>query len=120
MASPARLDLVHKAVCSGVFGHIQWKNSAARLMRDDPRMTGLTPEGIRHLLRQFVQGGNALTVREETRTEYLEEDSDNPYWYRALFPVPGLAHGLFVEVKLVEDDEKEPWVEIVSVHPHLS
>src|SRR5258707_720811 len=53
MAKAAQLDLVHKAICSGVFGYIQWKDSAARLVRDDPEMLGLTPEAIRFLLRQL-------------------------------------------------------------------
>jgi hypothetical protein len=83
-------------------------------------MEGLTPEGIRHLLRQFVLEGNALNLREETREEYLQENPDDPYWYRAIIPVPDLPRGLFVEVKLIDDDEKEPWVEIVSAHPQAS
>lgn len=118
MADSARLDLVHKAIRSGVFGHIQWKDSAARLVRDDSALEGLTPEGIRALLRQFVLDGHALDIRHEARAEYLGEDPDDPYWYRAVIPVTGLSRGLFVEVKLVDDDPEEPWVEIVSAHRH--
>jgi hypothetical protein len=120
MPPPAQLDLVHKAICSGVFGHIQLKESAERLVRDDPDLGGLTPSGIRALLRKFVLDGNSLTVREETRAEYLEENPDDPYWYRAIIPIPGLPRGLFVEVKIVDDDPAEPWVEIVSAHRQLS
>jgi hypothetical protein len=116
MSAPTRLSLVQKAIRSGWRGHIEWKDAAARLVRDDPELLGLTPEGIKDLLRQFVLNGNSLKEREETRQEYLQEDPDNPFWYRALIPVPGLPHGLFVEVKLIDDDPEEPWVQIVSAH----
>jgi hypothetical protein len=116
MAPSARLDLVHKAICSGILGHIQWQDSAARRVRNDPDLEGFTPEGIRAELRQFVLDGHSLDVRQETRAEYLEENPDDPCWYRAIIPVSGLPKGLFVEVKLVDDDSEEPWVEIVSAH----
>jgi hypothetical protein len=116
MAASDRLDLVHKAIRPGIYGHIQWKDAAARLVRDDPGMHGLTPEGIRALLRQYVLDGHSLAVRRETRAEYLEDDPDDPFWYRAVLPVAGFPRGVFVEVKLIDDDEEEPWVEIVSAH----
>jgi hypothetical protein len=116
MADSTQLDLVHKAIRSGIYGQIQWKDSASRLVRDDPDLEGLTPQGIRALLRQFVLAGNSLTTRQETRAEFLEEDPDDPFWYRAIFPISGVAWELFIEVKLVDDDPEEPWVEIVSAH----
>jgi hypothetical protein len=116
MADAHKLDLVHKAIGAGVLGHIQWKESAARRVRGDPDLLGLTPEGIRLLLRRSVLDGKSLDVRQETRAEYREEWPDDPYWYRAILEGPGLPHGLFVEVKLVDDDLMEPWVEIVSAH----
>jgi hypothetical protein len=87
MAVEPRIDLVHNAICAGVLGHIEWKDAAARLVRDNPEMNGLTPEGIRALLRQHVRvdKGN-LTIRKEARAERLEDDPDDPYWYRAVFP----------------------------------
>jgi hypothetical protein len=111
-----KLHLVNKAIASGILGHIQWKESAARLVRCDPCLQGLTPEGIRALLRQFVLDGNSLEVRREIRVEYL--DPDELFWYRAVLPVPGFPRGLFVEVKLIDDDPEVPWVEIVSCHQH--
>src|SRR5438552_15413047 len=104
MATTDQLELVNKAIASGILGHIQWRESAARLIRGDPCLNGLTPEGIRALLRQFVLDGNSLEVRCETRAEYLEENPDEPYWYRAVLPVAGFPRGLFVEVKLIDDD----------------
>jgi hypothetical protein len=116
MAPSPQLNLVQKAIRSGIYGHIQWKDSAARLVRDDPDLAGMTPEGIRTLLRQYVLDGNTLTTRQETRQEYLEGTPDDPFWYRAVIPVSELPRGLFVEVRLIDDDPDEPWVEIVSAH----
>lgn len=119
MSSP-QLDLVHKAIRSGILGHIQWKDSAERLMRADPQMKGFTPTGVRAMLRQFVLEGNTLDARLETRQEFLEERPDDPYWYRALIPVPGMPRGLFLELILVDNDADEPWIEIVSVYRQQS
>ena len=116
MAGSPQLDLVHKAIRSGIFGQIQWKDAAARLARADPVLSAFPPPRIRELLRQFVLTGGTLTVREETRAEYLAADPDDPYWYRALVPLPGQPERLFLEVKLIDDDPNEPWVEIVSAH----
>jgi hypothetical protein len=116
MAISDHLELVNRAIASGVLGHIQWKESAARLVRCDPNLAGLTPEGMRALLRQFVLEGNSLEVRRETRIEYLEDNPEEPYWYRALIPVHGFPRVLFLEVRLVDDDPEVPWVEIVSAH----
>jgi hypothetical protein len=120
MPNAAQLDLVHLAIRSGVFGHIQWQDAAARLVRIDPDMEGLTPEGIRALLHQFVLDGFCLSVRHETRAEFLQENPDDPFWYRAVIPVPAFPRGLFVEVKLIDDDPAEPWIEIVSAHRQRS
>lgn len=121
MASP-RLDLVHLAIRSGVLGHVQWKPSAHALVCADSRLHGLRiePAHIRAMLRQFVLDGNSLDVRQETRTEYLGENPDDCFWYRAVIPVEGLPQGLFIELKLIDDDEQEPWVEIVSAHEQVS
>jgi hypothetical protein len=122
VADSSKLELVHKAIRSGVLGlgHIQWGESAGRLIRDDPDFGPLTLNGIRALLRQFVMSGKTLDIRRETRVEYLHDNPDDPFWYRAIIDVPGLAHGLFLEVKLIDDDPGEPWIEIVSAHRQLN
>lgn len=120
MAALSRLQLVHKAIGAGWRGHIEWKDATARLVRDDPDLLGLTPEGIKELLRQFVLDGHTLTERHETRPEHLAEHPDDPFWYRAVIPVTGLPRGLFVEVRLIDDDPDEPWIQIVSAHRQLS
>jgi hypothetical protein len=103
-------------------GHIQWKDTAECLVNDDPELhgIGIAAHHIRMMLHEFVLDGNALDVRLETRAEYLAENAGEPYWYRAVIPVAGLPDGLFVEVRLVDDDPHEPWVEIVSAHRQVS
>jgi len=117
MAVSPRPDLVHKAILAGTFGHIQIKDSVYRQLRDDPDLANYTPELVKATLRDFVWNGKTLDVRNETRPEWLNQD--DPWWYRAIVPVPDtivFPKGMFQEVKLIDDDEQDPWVEIVSVH----
>src|SRR5438128_1091574 len=114
MAIHPQLDLVHKAICAGIMCQIEWKDAAAQLVRDDPQLEGFLPAGIRARLRQFVLDGGVLDVRQETRIEYLAECPEDPFWYRAVLTIPGKSFRLFVEVKLIEGDPEEPWVQIVS------
>jgi hypothetical protein len=114
----ARIELVHKAICAGTLGHIEWKDSAYKLVLNSPELhgNGLTPVAIKEQLRQFVINGNTLTERHEIRQEYCDDDPDDPFWYRAIIPVPMFPKGLFVEVKLIDDSQAEPWIRIVSAH----
>jgi len=112
-----RLDLVHKAICAGIWGNIEWSDFALRELANDPEMEGFTPAGIRQLLRQFVLDGNALDVRSEGFELWRQQRPDHPYWYRAVIPVPQFARGLFLYVILLdEDEEDEPFVQIVHTH----
>jgi hypothetical protein len=124
MDSPAAaIDLVHQAIAAGIFGQIQWDDRADERARSDPDLQGLTPEGIRRLLHDFVRGGGRLDERSEARSDWLEANADRQayyrdFWYRAVIPVADLfQHGLFVEVRLFDDDPKDPWVEVVNAHP---
>jgi hypothetical protein len=40
MADSARPDLVETVIRAPIWGNIEWKDSALRLMLDDPRMQG--------------------------------------------------------------------------------
>jgi hypothetical protein len=118
--------LVHQAIAAGVFGQIQWDDRADERARSNAELQGLTPEGIRRLLHEFVCGGGRLDERVEARPEWLEANADKPAyyrdcWYRALVPVSDLfPNGLFIEVRLFDDDPQDPWVEIVNAHPQSS
>ncbi|MFO0811227.1 MAG: hypothetical protein U0746_21570 [Gemmataceae bacterium] len=113
MSEPTQIDLVRKAILAGTLGNIQWKDSAAAIVRQDATLMGLTPQGIRKLVRELVAAGTAIDVREEKRAEYRAE---HPFWFRIMFDVPDLFPRLFVEIILVDDDPEEPFVEIVSAH----
>src|SRR5438105_3996848 len=116
MLDPSRLELVHAAIRAGIYGQIEWKSSAYELVRKDPKMTDFPPARVRALLRDFVLQGNRLTERTEQRAEKLQDDPDDPCWYRAIIPVPEFPKGLFVEVRILDDDPQDPWVQIVSAH----
>jgi len=120
MTAP-KLDLVHLAIRSGILGYIQWQSAAELLVVDYPELQrlGLTPRRIRQLLRDFVREGNVLDFRHEIRSEYIATNPDDPFWYRAIIRVDGLQEGLFIELKLIDDDPREPWIEIASAHPQL-
>jgi hypothetical protein len=117
--------LVHNAIAAGVFGQIQWDDRADERARSNPDLKGLTPEGIRRLLHEFVCSGGRLDQRKESRLDWLEANADRPthyrdFWYRALLPVPDVfPKGLFVEVGLFDDDMEDTWVEIVNAHPQV-
>jgi hypothetical protein len=119
------IDLVHHAIAVGIFGQIQWDDRADERARSNSDLQGLTPEGIRRLLHDFVCGGGRLDERPEARPDWLEANADRPAyyrdcWYRAVVLVPGLfPKGLFVEVRLFDDDPQDPWVEIVNAHPQV-
>jgi hypothetical protein len=104
MPNQPRLDLVRKAICSGIFGQVEWKDDAFSRVVDDAEMEGLHPHYIRQLLRQFVQGGGVIDIRDEKREQWLAEDPDNPHWYRAIVPVEMLesCNEIFVEMVLSE------------------
>src|SRR5262249_10569549 len=95
-----------------VVGCCEWQEKAARLFRSDPPLSGLTPEGVRDELIDFVgNGGDVLQV-----TETRAERNDRPFYYKVILPVHGLRRGLFVEMILIDDDPDVPSVEIVSCH----
>lgn len=123
--SLAALDLVHRAIGAGIFGQIQWDDRADERARSSPELLGLTPEGIRRLLHEFVSTGGRLDERCETREEWLQANRDRPayyrdVWYRAVVSFPDLfPKGLFIEIRLFDDDPQDPWVEIVNAHPQI-
>ena len=112
---PEELALVCKAIALAetTRGCCEWKESAARRIRARPPCEGLTPEGIRQLLIEFVvrERGETIQVK-ETRAEY----PDRRFYYKAIVPVADFVHGLFIEVVLTDDDADYPSVEIVNAH----
>jgi hypothetical protein len=71
-SSLAPIDLVHHAIAAGVFGQIQWDDRADERARSNSDLQGLTPEGIRRLLHDFVCSGGRLDERREARPNWLQ------------------------------------------------
>jgi hypothetical protein len=112
---PDELELVKKAIVLGLTttGCCEWKESAARRVREQPPLSGMTPEGIKSLLCECVAnlGGEVVQV-EEKRDAY----QDYPFYYKAIVPVAGFRKGLFVELVLEDSDPDFPAVLIVNAH----
>lgn len=110
----AELALVQKAVELGCRfqGYCEWAESAARRIREKPPCEGLTPEGIKALLGNFIANGGSLIQVPEKRQE--KRDQGFHYYYKAIVPVSELQRGLFVELVLIDDDQDDPAVLIVS------
>src|SRR5436309_598915 len=108
---PHELDLVRRAICLDVRGCCEWDEQEARRIDAQPPFPGLTPEGVRGLLQEFVRKGGQIVQVEEKRKE-----RDRPFYYKGIIPIVGLRHGLFVEVVLVDEDPDYPAVNIVSAH----
>jgi hypothetical protein len=122
MARAATPNLVHKAICNGHYGQIEWTDKAQEVMLADRRMQGFRPNGVRDLLRQWViqHGSNCLRATQETDPDWLAEYPDDPWWYSVVIDVKGFYDGLFVKVKLIDpDDTSDPWVVIISCHPEI-
>ena len=109
---PAELKLVRRAISLDVRGCCEWDEAAARRLESHPPLAGLTPEGIKTLLHEFVVKGGELVQVEEKRPEY----QDRPFYYKAIIPITGFRHGLFVEVVLIDEDSEYPVVHIVNAH----
>ncbi len=118
MAEPADADelaLVVRAITLGLTtgGCCEWQDRAARRLRANPPVEGLTPEGIKQLLCQFV----AAQLTEVTQVwEKRQEFQDRLYYYKVVVPVTGVRQGLFVELVLIDEDEEFPVVSIVNAH----
>jgi hypothetical protein len=113
--NPAELALVCKAIALGetTGGCCEWNEKAARRIRERPPCEGLTPEGVRQLLIEFVvrQGGKVIQVKERRA-----EHPDRQFYYKAIVPVASFVHGLFVELVVTDDDDDYPSVAIVNAH----
>ncbi len=117
MDDPDEHSLVLKALRDGLSNCVTWHERGARLVREDPELQGLTPAFIRRAVIDFVrsQADAASAVRQvpEQRNEWRDEYR---FYYKVILPVMGFGHGLFVEMRLADDDPEFPRVTIVRAH----
>jgi hypothetical protein len=96
-----------------VTGYVEWKAKAAEIAREKlADLGGLTPEAVREMSIDFVNGGGSVVQHKENRSEWL----DWRFSYRVVLPVSGFPGGVFVEFALNDDDPDDPAILIVSAH----
>ncbi len=105
-----RLELVRKAIslfdCSGCY---YWNpNALKRVSEELPRAL---VAGLRKTAYEFVCNGGKISEIEETRPGY-----EFRHYYKIILPVPEFVHGVFIEMRLTDDDPDCPSVEIVNAH----
>jgi len=108
---PDELELVRLAISLDVSGCCEWVEKEARRIEAQPPISGLTPEGIRALLQEFVRDGNEIVQVQEGRSK-----RDRPFYYKAIIPIAAFRRGLFVEIVLVDEDPHYLVVRIVNAH----
>ncbi len=121
MDDPAELELVYKAfqlARSGgiklyVTGYVEWDADAATVARGKlAELDGLTPEAVRIMAIDFVDGGGVIKQSPETRLEW----SEFRFKYDVKLNVPGFPSGVYVELRLIDSDPDAPVVQVVSAH----
>ena len=60
----------------------------------------------------FVHGGGSITQHQERR----ENHPDFKFHYKITLPVAGFPRGVFVELRLIDEDPDNPAVLIVGAH----
>jgi hypothetical protein len=76
----------------------------------DPWETAI--EGLQGI--EFVRGGGSIEQVVEKRPEWKGEYR---FYYKAILPINGFPHGVFVEIVLEDSDPDLPSVLLVSSHP---
>ena len=77
-----------------------------------PKKSRLYTDAILQLTFDFVALGGTIQQMKEQRPECSEFE----YYYKLIVPVPDFAHGLFVEMRLVDADLDCPTVHLVNAH----
>jgi hypothetical protein len=117
MDDPEEHALVVKALRDGLGNCVVWHEKGVKLARDDGTLQGATPEWI---LREVIRLARttpdpASLVRQvpERREGWRDQYR---FYYKVILPVQGLKHGLFVEMRLRDDDPEFPKVTLVRAH----
>jgi hypothetical protein len=109
---PAELALVTLALTCRVRGCCEWDEKAARVFRGQFPLPDLTLDEVRETLIEQVTNGKEVIQVTETRENW----SHYPFYYKVILDIEDLPRGLFVELRLIDDDPDVPTVHIVSVH----
>lgn len=114
MQDAQELALVVKALTCTLSHCVLWKDDRTeRRIRADRELQGLTPNGIKALVREFVRSGGTIGQIREMRPEYVDGFD---FYFKAVISVEDLPLPLFVEMVLTDDDPDCPVVMIVNAH----
>jgi hypothetical protein len=114
--NPAELALVRLAITCRVKGCVEWHDKAARIFREQETSVNLDPPEVKQALIDQVAGGKEVVQVPETRPEWSHFD----FYYKVILDFDWLPRGLFIELRLNDDDPDVPTVQIVSAHRQLS
>ena len=102
---PDEHALVVKALQDGLGNCVIWHEKGAQLVRDDTALRGVTPEFILRAVIQLVRTATSPSSVVRQVAEKREGWRDHyRFYYKVILPVMGFKHGLFVEMRLTDDD----------------
>lgn len=116
MEDPAEHALVVKALIVGLSGCVEWDEKESRKVIE---IYGLNPRHIRLETIKYVRahGGSVVEQRLECRENWKVLFR---FYYMVILPWDGYRRGLFVEMRLTDDDDPDlPAVTFVNAHPEL-
>lgn len=102
----------------GLGNCVNWELRAVDRLSRDPVLQGYTLHFIRKEIISHVRnhGGAAVNQVKETRANWADRYS---YYYKIILKLDGFKHGLFVEMRLVDDDPEFPAVVLVNAHAQM-
>ena len=117
MHDPWEHALVCKALRDGLGGCVEWAESGANRVREDPDLRGLTPEFPKREVIAYIRSqedSKVVQVKEE-REPYRDRYR---FYYKVILPMADFRHGIFIEMILTSDDDPDyPEVTLVNAHP---
>jgi hypothetical protein len=116
MDDPEELELVVKALTSGLSNCVLWKDDrTTQRLIGDRFLLGWTPKAIKAELIRLVSSDEVKVWQsEEVRDDYRD---DHDHVYAAILPIEDFEYGLYVEMVLVDPDPEVPCVSLVNAHP---
>src|SRR6266852_4092874 len=116
MSDPAELDLVVKAIKSGLDGCVEWDVKVVNRLRQQLAPFSLKLIDIRSDLIRHVRAGGEVVQHKEDREEWKDR---RDFWYHVVVPTPLFRKGLFVKLELRNSDPELPEVNLVQAHEEL-
>jgi hypothetical protein len=115
MEDPAEHALVVKALNDGLSNCVLWDEKGAQLVIEE---LNIRPRLIRQstILHVRREGGGVVKQRDECREHWRDLYR---FYYMVILPFEGFRHGLFVEMRLTDEDPDVPVVTLVRAHPEL-